>query len=168
MVSFSYAVRTCIVDKYAVFRGRASRSEFWWFVLFASILSNVLFFADSAFFPAWIDSSPYSVQPLAPGDSDLSQVMLWLVLGEGGPLMAGLGIILLVPSVAVTVRRLHDINLSGWWYGMSALIALGVFLTVSDETIVGGIIVGTTFVLFLAALMRGTRGYNDFGVDPLG
>ena len=73
-----------------------------------------------------------------------------------------------MPSVAVTVRRLHDINLSGWWYGISALIALGVFFTVSNESIVGGIIFGMTFVLFLAALMRGTRGYNDFGDDPLG
>ena len=91
MVSFKYAVRTCVVDKYAVFRGRAPRSELWWFALFQVIVSTVLSFVDSAFFPTWIDDSPYDMQPFALGDSDVSKVLLLVVLGEGGPLMAGLG-----------------------------------------------------------------------------
>jgi len=64
---------------------------------------------------------------------------------------------MLVPSVAVTVRRLHDRDMSGWWY-------LGVI-------IVGAI----PFVGFLANIpilvlmaLPGTLGSNRFGPDPKG
>ena len=67
MVSFSYAVRTCASwINMRCFMGVRRARNFGGLSCLTSILSNVLFFADSAFFPAWIDSSPYSVQPLRP------------------------------------------------------------------------------------------------------
>lgn len=68
-------------------------------------------------------------------------------LGAGGFFFI-LELVILIPSVAVDVRRLHDINRSGWW----ALIQL---------TIIGII------PLFYWALQPGTRGPNRYGPDPL-
>jgi uncharacterized membrane protein YhaH (DUF805 family) len=64
--------------KYATFEGRASRSEFWWWVLFVFLASLVAGF-----------------------------------MGDIVSAVVGLG--LLVPNIAVTARRLHDIDRSGWW-----------------------------------------------------
>jgi len=74
---------------YANFKGRASRSEFWWWSLFALVLQ------------------------LVTSDSDL--------LGS----VVSLG--LLIPGLAVHVRRLHDTNRSGWWMG-APIIAIVVAL----------------------------------------
>ncbi len=70
---------------FANFRGRASRSEFWWFALFNMIASVVVGFVD-------------------------------LSLGTGGGFNALYSIILIIPSISVGVRRLHDIDRTGWWY----------------------------------------------------
>lgn len=86
------------LKKYAEFQGRAQRKEYWMFTLF----------------------------------NFLAMVLLGLVgalLGGGGEgglgdVLQGLyGIAVLVPGIAVTVRRLHDIGKSGWW-GLVALIPL--------------------------------------------
>jgi uncharacterized membrane protein YhaH (DUF805 family) len=87
------------MTRYAVFRGRASRSEYWWFTLAATILASGALFWDR---------------------------ML-------GTTVVGALIILplVIPILAVTVRRLHDTGRSGWWtligivpLGQSAVIAL--------------------------------------------
>ena len=82
----SAAIRSALT-KYAVFSGRASRSEYWWFTLFfvtAAVIVLVL-----------------AIQELIP-----SQIGNLLVIA----LLA-----LSVPMVAVRVRRLHDTGHSGWW-----------------------------------------------------
>ncbi len=77
-----------VLKKYAVFSGRSTRSEYWYFVLFNIIISIVLGFIDS---------------------------FLGLKKGDNGLFESLFGIAMLVPSIAVGIRRLHDTGKSGWW-----------------------------------------------------
>ena len=77
-MDFVTSVKTCLLEKYAQFEGRASRPEFWWFVLFSFIVNAV----GESIFRHWI--------------------------------MSLVSLALLVPSIAVGSRRLHDIGKSGW------------------------------------------------------
>jgi uncharacterized membrane protein YhaH (DUF805 family) len=101
--------------KYAVFSGRARRKEYWMFFLFNLIATFLLSFAD---------------------------VMLGFADESGNGLLGGIyALAVLIPSIAVGVRRMHDTNHSGWW-----LIV--------------------PIVSLVLALMEGTRGPNRFGPDP--
>ncbi|WP_285244535.1 DUF805 domain-containing protein [Pseudarthrobacter sp. fls2-241-R2A-127] len=96
--------------KYATFSGRASRSEYWWWNLVAAGVSVVLGFLLSLIPASGSDGQPIGLE--AGGVLALILLGLWL-----------LGI--LVPSIALTVRRLHDSNKSGWWYFISAVPFVG-------------------------------------------
>jgi len=85
-MGFTESLRTCF-GKYAKFDGRASRSEFWYFVLFCFI-----YFFVAGFFL---------------GFSGVSDAAF-----DGATLV--LLIPIFIPSIAVAARRLHDINQSGW------------------------------------------------------
>ena len=89
MMGFSDAVQNVLMNNYANLDGRASRSEYWWFVLFNLIVSIVTFVIDSTL-----------------------GTMVTYDMGYVG-LIALLA--LLLPNVSVSVRRLHDIGKSGWW-----------------------------------------------------
>jgi uncharacterized membrane protein YhaH (DUF805 family) len=124
-VGFREAVNSCL-KKYVEFGGRAPRSEYWFFTLFffLAAVGIVLFgFAISA-----------ATRP-AIGIALAGVTIFIFVLG------------MFLPHLAVTVRRLHDIDISGWLY----LIAFIPF---------GG------FALFVCSLIPGTRGTNRFGPDP--
>ncbi|MCR5591059.1 MAG: DUF805 domain-containing protein [Lachnospiraceae bacterium] len=88
-----------VFQKYAVFEGRARRSEYWWFCLAYAIVNSVL-------------------SGLARGLSG----------GAAGTLLSVIsGIVALgclVPSIAVVTRRLHDTGRSGWWQ-LLALTCIG-------------------------------------------
>jgi uncharacterized membrane protein YhaH (DUF805 family) len=90
-MSFQDAIRVCLQRKYADFNGRARRSEFWFFVLFSAIVSAVGGVLDAIF---GLRSGSY---------------------GGTGPIQGVFQLALLVPSLAVGARRLHDIGRSGWW-----------------------------------------------------
>mgnify|MGYP006190855487 CR=1 FL=1 len=85
-MNFKVAIKTCLKEKYANFSGRASRSEFWFFYLFILVGYAILLFL--AF--------------------NVSFQFFW-VFG-----IFVIGIIL--PGLGVLVRRLHDINKSGWFF----------------------------------------------------
>jgi uncharacterized membrane protein YhaH (DUF805 family) len=91
-MSFQDAVRTCLQQKYANFSGRARRSEYWYFQLLG-VLANVVWLIGFLIF---------------------AQVgflrVLWALVG----IVALLGLI--IPGIAVFVRRLHDTDKSGWWW----------------------------------------------------
>ena len=104
-------------NKYAQFDGRATRSEYWYFVLFSFIAYIVAGFLDGFLFN------------LTGG-----LPILTIILGLG----------LLVPSIAVGVRRLHDIGKSGWWYLIAivpivSLILIAFFVMDSKEDNVYGV-----------------------------
>ena len=84
------AVRVCFI-KYAQFRGRARRAEFWWFMLFLFVLGIGVDLTDTMIFG-------YSWEEYAMG-----------------PMGAVYTLATIIPSIAVGVRRLHDTNRSGWW-----------------------------------------------------
>ena len=92
-------------SKAFVMKGRASRGEYWWAMLMCLIVEGIVALAAFAGDVAiWHDSS---------GDGPLST---WVILA--------LELVLLVPSLTISVRRLHDENLSGWWVLLPAAIML--------------------------------------------
>ena len=116
-MSFTQAIGSGF-GKYAVFNGRSSRSEYWWWTLFV-IIGYVVF--------AVVDS----------------------IIGTYPLLYVIWALAVLLPGLAVTIRRLHDIDKSGWWF----LVGLIPFI--------GGIILLIWFV------SRGSEGPNRFGENPL-
>jgi uncharacterized membrane protein YhaH (DUF805 family) len=107
---------------YIGFKGRAARSEYWYWTLFVYLLLIVAWLIDMTVF----GFNTTGVNPMT--------VLATLAT--------------LLPTLAVSARRLHDIDRSGWW-------ALLIF------TVIGYI------VLIVWAFMRGTVGTNRFGSDPL-
>ncbi len=95
-MTLSEAVETCF-RKYAVFKGRARRSEYWWWALFA-------FLADT-FVNALAGFQPVLVI-LGRGESGEAPVL--------SVLAAVVTVVLFLPGLAVLVRRLHDTGRSGW------------------------------------------------------
>ena len=88
-----------VLKKYAVFSGRARRKEYWFFVLFNLIISFVLGLIDGA---------------MGFGEK-----------GGAGPLGAVYSLAVLIPSLAVSVRRLHDTGRSGWWLLIGLIPCVG-------------------------------------------
>ena len=86
-MNFIEAVKI-VFSKYSDFNGRASRPEFWWWMLFVFLASL--------------------------GFSAISESLSFLF-----------SLATLIPSIAVTTRRLHDINLSGWWQLIGLIPLLG-------------------------------------------
>jgi uncharacterized membrane protein YhaH (DUF805 family) len=97
-------------NKYATFSGRASRSEYWWWTLVSVIVSIVLFLIMS------LQSMP---------DSDGQVPRFGAVAGISVALMGLWFLAIIVPSIALTVRRLHDSNKSGWLYLLSMIPFVG-------------------------------------------
>ncbi|MFC7774687.1 DUF805 domain-containing protein [Flavobacterium sp. GCM10027622] len=113
-----------VFNNYVNFNGRARRKEYWYFTLVhVSIMILV--------------------------------VLIGGVLSGGkepnGFFVALLGVYLLltfIPSVAVTIRRLHDVNVSGWFYLINIIPYVG------------------AFILFVFACTNGITGTNRYGPDP--
>ncbi len=86
MMSFGDAIGECFFN-YANFKGRAARAEYWWWALFATVVLMIGAALDYLIFHGW----------------------------ETGPFYLVLALASFLPSLSVTVRRLHDTNRSGWW-----------------------------------------------------
>ncbi|MCT2539904.1 DUF805 domain-containing protein [Sedimentimonas flavescens] len=106
-MDFKSAVRTCL-SKYATFSGRAARSEYWYFVLFIFLCQIALGILDNIIFGT-------GHMTRGPG--------MWAYEDRGGPLGGIFSLAMLLPMLAAAVRRLHDIDKSGWWL-LAALIPL--------------------------------------------
>ncbi len=114
-----------VLRQYAVFKGRARRKEYWFFILFNLIASLVLTVVD------------YMTGSLDPE------------LGMG--LLSGLySLAVLIPSLAVTVRRLHDTDHTGWWLLIGLIPLLG------------------AIVLLIFMLQDSKPGDNQYGANPKG
>ena len=107
-------------QNYVNFSGRAARSEFWFWTLFAILASVAGELIDLVLF----------------ANSDIS------------PLQSLVGLALFLPGLAVSVRRLHDLDRTGWWL-LLMFTGIGIIL------------------LIVWDCMRGTAGPNRFGPDPL-
>jgi uncharacterized membrane protein YhaH (DUF805 family) len=123
-MSFADAVRTCLT-KYAVFDGRARRSEFWWFFLFTTLVSVVTGIIDSVI------------------GTDYGNGV------NGGALNTITSLALLLPSIAVGSRRLHDTGRSGWWQLLWFAICIG-------------------WIFLIIWLVQDSRSDNKYGPSPKG
>lgn len=119
-----------VFENYANFSGRARRSEYWYFILCNFLISMVFYIPLIATGALWGNEEP--------------GMIFFLFYG----LLMLYSLAVLIPSLAVAVRRLHDIGKSGWYY----LIGLIPF--------VGGIILLVWF------FTEGNQGANEWGPDP--
>jgi uncharacterized membrane protein YhaH (DUF805 family) len=118
-MQFQDAIRSGFRN-YVTFAGRASRSEYWYWVLFAFLVAIVSSIIDHAVFP----------------------------MAGTGPVEGITSLVLFLPGLAVSIRRLHDIDRTGWWW-LIAFTVIGIIL------------------LLIWACARGTAGANRYGPDPL-
>ena len=177
-----------IFKNYANFSGRASRKEFWTFVLFNFIIGFIvgllqflielvglpfMLAFDMIFNPAIFITVPINIINF-----------IW-------------GLLIWIPSISISIRRLHDINRTGWWYLLplpfnivfiiSLIIGIAFFIGAEQSysssdadmffafggvTIIVAIIfiifsVITNIVLLIFYILKGTEGNNRFGADPL-
>lgn len=160
------------LKRYAQFSGRSRRMEYWMWVLFVVIATIVLSVLDSILgLGGRTQVGPGAV----PGGYSYGAGV------SGGWLANIFSLAVLIPGLAVSVRRLHDVNRSGWWLlvplapyavGFAILFTLtagggGVsgLLVLSMLAMVAGLI--GAIVLLVWFCMPGTVGTNDYGPDPL-
>lgn len=128
MVSFAQAVKDgthyCLHFDY---KGRSCRSEFWWFqlgiFLFATLSLTIIAFVDAL-------------------DTDLGYLASSL-------LFLSYYVFVQYCSIIMSIRRLHDRNMRGWWYLLLLIPLLG------------------PIALLVLWCLKGTTGYNRFGPDPI-
>jgi uncharacterized membrane protein YhaH (DUF805 family) len=128
------------LKRYIDFSGRSQRKEFWMFVLLQVILLVIASFVDVALGYGKVDSYAQATEGYSAG----------FAVNSSGPAVIIVGLALLIPAIAVAVRRLHDTDRSGWWL-LFGLVPL-----------VGAI----TLIVFYC--LEGTAGPNRFGEDPKG
>ena len=156
-MDFGEAIRVCF-SKYADFSGRASRSEYWFFILFCIL---VRFGAN---------------------------VINGIVIGRTGMgglniISAIAALALALPQLSAQVRRLHDTGRSGFWvlgfvlYVFGAIVAFFSLFGLRPNAggtaslvLVALILIGAGYAIALVALtaLKGTQGENRYGPDPLG
>lgn len=121
-----------VFKKYATFSGRASRAEYWWWALVNAIVTAALeVIAMVGMVGSTDPNTGYST--VTPGPLSIIGYILLVVWGLG----------IIIPSLALAVRRLHDVNMSGW------MILLGLV------PFVGGLIV--LIFMLLAPKPEGQR-----------
>ena len=119
-------------DNYANFNGRARRKEYWMYTLILTVLlialMAIMFSALSLSDETKIETGPSGY---------LTVLLLFVFL-----------VVHFIPSLALTVRRLHDTGKSGWWYLIVFVPYLG------------------NFVIFIFTLIDGDEGENKYGPNP--
>ena len=117
MMGFVEAVKKCFAN-YANFNGRARRSEFWWFYLLQAIPGLIMSCLVQWKMGVAAEIEAKAFEAVINGNSDELVAQASTVDSVFGPAMIVLGIIslaLLIPSLAVWARRLHDVGKSGWF-----------------------------------------------------
>lgn len=127
--------------------GRAARPEYWWWFLFAFVVSFVAGLLDVALF----GFNPYT---------EMANTQLFGAL-------VGLG--LLAPGLCVAIRRFHDVGLSGWFVlGAFAAVLIGAMIAAEHETL-GGLVILLAAIAFLVVnLLPSKPGANAYGPNPNG
>jgi len=146
-MTFGESVKTCF-RKYAVFKGRASRSEFWYFTLFNFLVCLLIALLASP-------------------------IILWnifsylLVLY---PLYLLYSLVVFLPSLAVSVRRFHDIGKSGWWILVAYVPTILSSVCQGYDVLVIYLLSILSFVLIIALIIflltKSQKGENEYGPMP--
>jgi len=145
-MNFISSIKTCF-KKYIDFKGRASRSEYWFFIWFFILLWVGLLFAGEY----WDESNLFYEL-----SDSLYNTLNYLIIG----LIYGFPLICLIPLISVTIRRIHDIGQSGF---VILIFVFGFFIAfiLKNE-----IIVRIVFILLGVFLMKKSAGKNQFGSIP--
>lgn len=117
-------VLECVTKKYATFSGRAQRKEYWLFFIAYAILYAIVTALDIS-------------------------LGMWDIMAGYGVLGVIMAVALFIPGLAVSVRRLHDTDRSGWWTLITIIPVVGII----------GILILLSF--------KGTNGLNIYGPNPL-
>ncbi|ARE38769.1 Integral membrane protein [Rhodovulum sp. P5] len=125
-MGFADAVRTCF-RRYFTFSGRASRPEYWWFVLFVLLGSFILGLADAVFFGTTTVETDTSV-----------------TVTSDGPLAALFSLATLIPGFSAGWRRMHDTGKSGLYLVYPLIVMVGIasfvgFMGAFDQAASGNI-----------------------------
>jgi len=134
------------LKRYADFSGRSRRKEYWMFALLNLIIFGVLYgILIASLGPAMMDAAMQAEQGLQPTEPPAGAMA-----GGGivGMLLGIYALAVLIPSIAVQVRRFHDQDKSGW------------MILLNFIPVVGGLIV----LVFMC--LEGTSGDNQYGPDP--
>ena len=117
------------LKKYAVLGGRSRRAEYWYFVLFSALIGIALGLIEGML----AGGDGIAVNTLANPMNNLSTIYTLAIL---------------IPSISVATRRLHDVDKSGWWQLLHFILFIG------------------SIVILIWMLKPGTTGSNRFGDDP--
>lgn len=146
-----------VFENYANFKGRARRSEYWYYLLMTIIISIILMIIDE-------------VLGLKYGPKD-----------DSGVISSIYSLAVFVPGLAVSVRRLHDIGKSGWllviFYVSIIVLTAGAFLVGFSSGMAGGnfgigfiipilAILGLSIWMLILFCTEGDQGANKYGPDP--
>lgn len=125
-MDFKTAVTSVLKDNYTNFKGRARRSEFWYFYLFDLIISAI-----------------FSVLSAILGNVPVVGTLITI-------LSALVALAILVPGLAVSFRRMHDIGKSAWWFLLGLIPLVG-------------------WIIVIVLLAKDSRpGENAYGPNPKG
>ena len=111
------SIKTCF-SKWSDWGGRASRSEFWWFFAFSTVVRLL------CLVPIWVIVVAVGLNGILPN------ILFWTLVA--------VDLAVFVPQTCVAVRRLHDTGRTGWWLLSTPIpilnIILGVFLILEGES----------------------------------
>lgn len=110
-MTFPDAIKTCF-GKYFTFSGRASKAEFWYFVLFTFLASIAFSIIDAAIFGPTIEQS---IEVKTTGGNTLPPEFTQTINYSGSWLSGLFSVVTFVPSLSAAWRRLHDSGRSGLW-----------------------------------------------------
>ena len=146
-MSFFESIRACFLN-FADFKGRARRSEYWWFQLFLVILMIVFMAVDT-------------------------MVLNYTLDDTFTPLLSVFEVLTFLPALSVTTRRLHDVGMSGWYqlpmWSLYLTYLEGIISPLSQKWFL--LIWGAVFIyvlwLTLAKLTKDSHSdTNKYGVNP--
>lgn len=174
---WGYFVR-CITKKYSDFSGRARRKEWWSFALFELLITTLLGIPVGKTFGEDFAADPEMVQYMAQNPGDMEYVYSLLASNVFFWVLVIVGILLLVPTLAVGCRRFHDVGISTgvFWVvgGLTILSSLvGVLQVIAPAVIpqaLSGIVsflsMLATLAMLVIAFIPGKIGPNAYGPDP--
>ena len=162
--------------RYADFSGRSRRMEFWMWILFQVIVYVVVVILAMVLGGGAMMMMGSGADPTSAMAAGGAMMIIFLLYGL-------FGLVCLIPSIAVSIRRLHDTDRTGWWlmafWGpylvlLASPFIVGASVASGSDPMAGGVIaliavlallVGS-LILLVFDVLEGTKGPNQYGPDP--